>query len=115
MKSEVRMTVGGSREGLNCAAQPLLSHNPLNNERPIRRTTKGNILTTTPFESPLNSPRRRLPAMISDNDLYRLAIFLGSAAMVLIIVYHYVEVNSKENEKVQQKYAQPAKVSKASS
>lgn len=29
--------------------------------------------------------------MISDNDLYRLAIFLGAAAMVLIVVYHYLE------------------------
>ncbi|KAJ0168131.1 hypothetical protein CTA2_9620 [Colletotrichum tanaceti] len=34
--------------------------------------------------------------MISDNDLYRLAIFLGSAAMVLIIFYHFVEVNKEE-------------------
>ncbi|KAK7453710.1 RNA recognition domain-containing protein [Colletotrichum acutatum] len=36
--------------------------------------------------------------MISDNDLYRLAIFLGSAAMVLIIFYHYVEVNTEEEK-----------------
>lgn len=34
--------------------------------------------------------------MISDNDLYRLAIFLGSAAMILIILYHFLEVNSVE-------------------
>ena len=33
--------------------------------------------------------------MISDDDLYRLAIFFGSAAMVLIVVYHFFEVNSK--------------------
>lgn len=49
--------------------------------------------------------------MISDNDLYRLAIFLGSAAMVLIILYHFVEVNSKENDKTQEK---PAKVKRSS-
>jgi hypothetical protein len=36
--------------------------------------------------------------MISDDDLYRLAIFLGSAAMVLIVVYHFLEVNTKEDE-----------------
>ncbi|KAL0941034.1 uncharacterized protein CTRU02_203797 [Colletotrichum truncatum] len=53
--------------------------------------------------------------MISDNDLYRLAIFLGSAAMVLIVVYHYVEVNTKENNKVEQKTAQSVKAAKASS
>lgn len=37
--------------------------------------------------------------MISDDDLYRLALFLGSAAMVLIVAYHYVEINANENGK----------------
>ena len=36
--------------------------------------------------------------MISDNDLYRLAIFLGSAAMVMIVIYHYLEVNANEKD-----------------
>jgi len=36
--------------------------------------------------------------MISDSDLYRLAVFLGSAAMVLIVVYHFFEVNAKDAE-----------------
>ncbi|KAK1970452.1 hypothetical protein LZ32DRAFT_599228 [Colletotrichum eremochloae] len=49
--------------------------------------------------------------MISDNDLYRLAIFLGSAAMVLIILYHYVEVNREEEQPA--KAVQPAKSAKA--
>ncbi|CCF35902.1 hypothetical protein CH063_01394 [Colletotrichum higginsianum] len=49
--------------------------------------------------------------MISDNDLYRLAIFLGSAAMVLIILYHYVEVNKEEE--LPAKAAGPAKPAKA--
>ncbi|ORY56058.1 Oligosaccaryltransferase-domain-containing protein [Pseudomassariella vexata] len=35
--------------------------------------------------------------MISDDDLYRLAIFLGSVAMVLIVVYHFFEVNSEDS------------------
>lgn len=34
--------------------------------------------------------------MISDDDLYRLAIFLGSAAMVLIVLYHFLEVNTRD-------------------
>ncbi|KAL7932296.1 Oligosaccaryltransferase domain-containing protein [Trichoderma chlorosporum] len=34
--------------------------------------------------------------MISDDELYRLAIFLGSISMVLIVVYHFLEVNSQE-------------------
>ncbi|KAK7413214.1 hypothetical protein QQX98_007938 [Neonectria punicea] len=32
--------------------------------------------------------------MISDGDLYRLAIFLGSASMILIVLYHFLEVNA---------------------
>jgi oligosaccharyl transferase complex subunit OST4 len=36
--------------------------------------------------------------MISDDDLYRLAIFLGSAAMILIVIYHFVEVNTTDDE-----------------
>lgn len=35
--------------------------------------------------------------MISDNDLYNLSIWLGSAAMLLIILYHYLEVNAKND------------------
>ncbi|OTB03397.1 hypothetical protein M426DRAFT_321767 [Hypoxylon sp. CI-4A] len=35
--------------------------------------------------------------MISDDDLYSLAIFLGSVAMVLIVLYHFFEVNSRED------------------
>ncbi|KAK8107821.1 Oligosaccharyltransferase subunit ost4p [Apiospora kogelbergensis] len=35
--------------------------------------------------------------MISDDDLYKLAIFLGSVSMVLIVVYHFFEVNSVED------------------
>ena len=36
--------------------------------------------------------------MISDNDLYSLAIFLGSLAMLLIVFYHFLEVNSVEED-----------------
>ncbi len=33
--------------------------------------------------------------MISDNNLNSLAIFLGSVSMLLIILYHFLEVNAK--------------------
>ncbi len=33
--------------------------------------------------------------MISDNDLYTLAIFLGSLAMLLIVLYHFLEINAQ--------------------
>ena len=36
--------------------------------------------------------------MISDNDLYRLAIFLGSCAMMMIVLYHFLDVNSSDDE-----------------
>ena len=38
----------------------------------------------------------RAVTMISDDDLYSLAIFLGSAAMVLIVVYHYLDTNDAQ-------------------
>ena len=48
--------------------------------------------------------------MISDNDLYSLAVFLGSAAVVLIVVYHFVEVNStKKAETIASKTAASGK------
>lgn len=36
--------------------------------------------------------------MISDDDLYRLAIFLGSCAMMMIVLYHFLDVNATEEE-----------------
>jgi oligosaccharyl transferase complex subunit OST4 len=35
--------------------------------------------------------------MISDDDLFSLAIFLGSVAMLLIVLYHFLEVNAKSD------------------
>ncbi|KAJ5488512.1 hypothetical protein N7539_003402 [Penicillium diatomitis] len=40
--------------------------------------------------------------MISDGDLYRLAIFLGSCAMMMIVLYHFLDVNARdENEQLE--------------
>ncbi|KAF2431077.1 hypothetical protein EJ08DRAFT_198011 [Tothia fuscella] len=36
--------------------------------------------------------------MITDDQLYSLAIFLGSASMLLIVLYHFLEVNAKGAE-----------------
>lgn len=35
--------------------------------------------------------------MISDNTLYTIALFLGAAAMLLIILYHFLEINAKDD------------------
>lgn len=40
--------------------------------------------------------------MITDNQLYSLAIFLGSAAMLLIVLYHFLEVNATDDEDLAQ-------------
>ncbi|KAJ9647949.1 hypothetical protein H2201_001316 [Coniosporium apollinis] len=40
--------------------------------------------------------------MISDTQLYSLAIFLGSASMLLIVLYHYLEVNAKDQTPLSQ-------------
>ncbi|CAO1601290.1 MAG: hypothetical protein LQ349_005724 [Xanthoria aureola] len=37
--------------------------------------------------------------MITDDQLYSLAIFLGCMSMLLIVLYHFLEVNAKEEEK----------------
>ncbi|KAF3385138.1 hypothetical protein F1880_003099 [Penicillium rolfsii] len=36
--------------------------------------------------------------MISDGDLYRLAIFLGSCAMMMIVLYHFLDVNARDDK-----------------
>lgn len=36
--------------------------------------------------------------MISDGDLYRLAIFLGSCAMMMIVLYHFLDVNARDEK-----------------
>lgn len=36
--------------------------------------------------------------MISDDQLYTLAIFLGSASMLLIVLYHFLEVNAEDDD-----------------
>ena len=48
-------------------------------QRPLRDSSKPTTSSST---------------MISDDDLYTLAIFLGSLAMLLIVLYHFLEVNA---------------------
>jgi oligosaccharyl transferase complex subunit OST4 len=36
--------------------------------------------------------------MISDNGLYTLSLFLGSVAMLLIVLYHFLEVNAVDED-----------------
>lgn len=43
---------------------------------------------------------QRTSKMISDDTLYKIANYLGSMAVLFIILYHWIEVNAKGNEKV---------------
>ncbi|KAI9832256.1 MAG: hypothetical protein M1819_004434 [Sarea resinae] len=43
--------------------------------------------------------------MISDNDLNSLAIFLGAIAMLLIVLYHFLEINAKDEPLSQERKA----------
>jgi len=36
--------------------------------------------------------------MISDDQLYSLALFLGSASMLLIVLYHFLEINASDED-----------------
>jgi len=38
--------------------------------------------------------------MISDSQLYTLALFLGSTSMVLIVAYHWLQINSDEGQAI---------------
>jgi len=53
--------------------------------------------------------------MISDSQLYTLAIFLGSAAMFLIVLYHFLEVNSEDSAPVEKPKAVSSNKTKTSS
>ena len=46
--------------------------------------------------------------MISDADLYRLAMFLGSCSMMMVVLYHFLEVNAQDDESDQQTPATPS-------
>lgn len=46
--------------------------------------------------------------MISDNDLYTLAVFLGSLSMLLIVFYHYLEINKLDEGEANPVTMQPA-------
>lgn len=39
---------------------------------------------------------RPTATMITDAALYSLAVFLGSAAVLMIVLYHFLEVNAKD-------------------
>lgn len=61
---------------------------------------------TTPHPRPgstvQNDRTFKTAKMITDAQLYSLALFLGSAAMLLIVLYHFLEVNATDDEDLTQ-------------
>ncbi|KAI8672214.1 hypothetical protein NCS56_00684000 [Fusarium sp. Ph1] len=52
------------------------------------------LILLLPVQTVLSRLLDSTATMISDGDLYRLAIFLGSTSMILIVVYHFLEINA---------------------
>jgi hypothetical protein len=48
--------------------------------------------------------------MITDSQLYSLALFLGSASVLLIVLYHYLQVNAVEDEAPADKASEKEKI-----
>lgn len=65
-------------------------------EQPTNVTT---ISLPLPIQSTLTPTNKTtLATMITDAQLYSLAVFLGSAAVLLIVLYHFLEVNAKDTD-----------------
>lgn len=47
--------------------------------------------------------------MITDAQLYSLAVFLGSAAMLMIVAYHFLEINAQADDKAPKLLSQERK------
>ncbi|ODA82042.1 hypothetical protein RJ55_00547 [Drechmeria coniospora] len=62
---------------------------------PIHSTSSGSAVFTYASEFPdIEIVEPTTAAMISDGDLFSLAIFFGSASMILIVLYHFLEINA---------------------
>ncbi|USP74385.1 uncharacterized protein yc1106_01659 [Curvularia clavata] len=78
------------------------SHEPQSSttEQPnqYRLDIPGFALRSSSTSCQATTPRADTVKMITDSQLYSLAIFLGSAAMLLIVLYHFLEVNSEDHK-----------------
>src|SRR5271170_1915690 len=63
---------------------------------PDTSNPKAVLATHSHPHTPLHS--NSILTMISDSQLYTLSIFLGSCAMLLITLYHFLEVNARDDE-----------------
>lgn len=60
---------------------------------PVSRKAVADLMKL-PVPTVLSRSLDSTATMISDGDLYRLAIFFGTTSMILIVVYHFLEINA---------------------
>ncbi|KAF4306182.1 Oligosaccaryltransferase [Botryosphaeria dothidea] len=77
---------------INCSPP----HHPRSCNRPSLFTARS--IAPTRIYSKHPRTRKQSATMITDTSLYTLAIFLGSAAMLMIVLYHFLEINAKDAE-----------------
>ena len=67
--------------------------------RPPKTTSPTTCSSPRQSLQPSQAPQTSIAfvKMITDNELYSLAIFLGVVAMFMIVIYHYLEVNAIED------------------
>lgn len=75
---------------LTCWAQALISLLRARNRPVSQLRFPNNHHRSRPLRTPFT--------MISDNYLFILAVFLGSCAMLLIVLYHFLEVNAQDDD-----------------
>jgi oligosaccharyl transferase complex subunit OST4 len=61
-------------------------------------TPSRHLRSSTQIQITREEGGRSKDKMISDANLYSLAVFLGSAAMLLIVLYHFLEINAKDDD-----------------
>lgn len=77
---------------LTCWAQALISLLRARNRPVSQLRFPNNHHRSRPLRTPFPI------TMISDNYLFILAVFLGSCAMLLIVLYHFLEVNAQDDD-----------------
>ncbi|KAF2162716.1 hypothetical protein M409DRAFT_26953 [Zasmidium cellare ATCC 36951] len=86
LRCQLSSTTVNSRNALQT---PIVESNDL---KPL------NLPTSQKNHHPTIQTTPSSPKMISDASLYSLAVFLGAAAMLMIVLYHFLEVNSDEHQ-----------------
>lgn len=64
---------------------------------PSRQPAAPPVAPLLPLPQATNPPTHQPNIMITDAQLYTLALFFGCAAMLMIVLYHFLEVNAVDD------------------